>query len=405
MKVVILAGGSGENLVPFAATRPKTMLPFCGKYIMEKTLELVKEIGLNEVYIIVCHQKQKIMEYFQDGQNFGVHIHYLHQGDPQGIGNALYTAKDKILPGEYFLLVYADILTFANIFSHTLQTFRTSKSPVAAIYLPPYSLPYGNVYLNDEMRITKLVEKPKEGLAGNYVLAGVYVLPSTIFSLLEKSKKSMELALNQLITEMGIQASIWEEEWIDIGYPWEILSANKLIMDTWTQAAIDKSVNLRGDVRLEGPVHIEENVIVESGTVLKGPCYIGPGSFIGNNVLVREYTSIGRETQIGFGVELKNCVIFGKSKIGRLSFVGDSVVGEGAYLGSGTVTVNFNLDDKIINLHLNHKPYETGLTKLGAFIGDMTKIGAGHTLPPGAIIKAGEIISPSYSISVEKPIK
>ncbi|OGW18711.1 MAG: GlmU protein [Nitrospinae bacterium RIFCSPLOWO2_12_FULL_45_22] len=398
MKVVILAGGSGENLAPFTATRPKGMMAFCGKYILETTLELLKEIGLNEVYIIVCHQKQRIMEYFQNGHNFGTHLHYLHQEGPRGIGDALYTAKDKIMPGEYFLLIYGDILTFANIFSHTLQTFRTSKGPVAAIYLPPSSLPYGNVYLNNEMQITKFVEKPKEGLAGNYVLAGVYVLPSAIFSLLEESNKSMELALNRLITEIGMQASIWEGDWIDIGYPWEILSANKLIMDTWPQAAMDKSVIFRGDVRLEGPVRIEEGVVIESGTVLKGPCYIGSGSFIGNNVLVREYTSIGRNTQIGFGVELKNCVIFGRCKVGRLSFVGDSVVGEGAYLGSGTVTVNFNLDDTPIKVSLNQHFHETGLKKLGAFIGDHARIGASHTLPAGTVIKSGEIILPNYSL-------
>jgi bifunctional UDP-N-acetylglucosamine pyrophosphorylase/glucosamine-1-phosphate N-acetyltransferase len=402
MKVLILAGGSGENLTPFTATRPKSMMSFSGKYILETILELLKAIGLNESYVIVCHQKQKIIEYFQDGHNFGVHLHYLEQKEPLGIGDALYTAKDKILPGEYFLLIYGDILTFTNIFSHTLQTFRTTKGPVAAIYLPPSSLPYGNVYLNNDMQITKLVEKPKEGLAGNYVLAGVYVLPGTIFSLLEESNKSMELALNRLIAEIGLQASIWEDEWIDIGYPWEILSANKLIMDKWTQASIDKSVNFRGNVKLEGPVRIEAGVTVESGTVLKGPCYIGPGSFIGNNVLVREYTSIGRETQVGFGVELKNCVILGQCKIGRLSFVGDSVVGEGAYLGSGTVTVNFNLDDSPISLYLNHCSHETGLSKLGAFIGDQAKIGAGHTLPAGTVIKAKEIIPPNYSLAEGK---
>jgi len=398
MKVLILAGGSGENLFPFTATRPKSMLSLAGKYILESILGLLKATGLNESYIIVCHQKQRIIDYFGDGYDFGIHIHYVHQQEPRGIGDALYTAKDKILPGEYFLLVYGDILTFDNIFSHTLQTFRTVKSPVAAIYLPPSSLLYGNVYLNNEMKITRLVEKPKEGLAGNYVLAGVYVLPSTIFSLLEQTDKNMEAALNRLIQEMGIQASIWEGDWIDIGYPWEILSANKLIMDRWTQASIDRSVNFRGDVKLEGPVKIEEGVTVESGTVLKGPCYIGAGSFIGNNVLVREYTSIGPETQVGFGVELKNCVIQGRCKIGRLSFVGDSVVGEGAYLGSGTVTVNFNLDDSPVTLTINGRIYKPGLKKLGAFIGDAAKIGAGHTLPAGTIIRAEEIIPPNYSL-------
>lgn len=41
-------------------------------------------------------------------------------------------------------------------------------------------------------------------------------------------------------------------------------------------------------------------------------------------------------------MELKNCVVLDKSEIGRLSFVGDSVIGENVDIGAGCMTVNRN---------------------------------------------------------------
>lgn len=402
MKVFVLAAGSGENLHPFNATRPKGMFPICGSYILENILNLLRKAGLIDIHIIVGHRKEKIQDYFDRGHDLGVNLTYLHQESPQGIGNAMLLARDLVSPKEYFLLVYSDILVRNNIFSHALQTFNLSKVPVATICLPPSSQFFGNVYLDGEMHITRIIEKPQKTKMGNYVLAGVFVLPGSFLDLLEEKGGSMEDALGRLIEKEGLQASIWDKEWIDIGFPWDILTANQMVMNAWEEAVIARSVKFRGAVRVEGAVHIQENVIVESGTTIQGPCFIGAGSFIGHNVLVRKYTSLGPETEIGFGVELKNCVLLGRSKVGRLSFVGDSVVGEDVYLGSGIVTVNGNLDNSPIRIKLNDHIQETGLKKLGAFIGDGARIGAGHTLRAGTVVRAGSTISPHYSILLEE---
>ncbi|MBI2875450.1 MAG: NTP transferase domain-containing protein [Candidatus Tectomicrobia bacterium] len=397
MRTVILAAGSGENLYPFNTTRPKSMLYVSGYYLLDQTLTLLRNVGLSDISLIVGHCKEKILNHFGRGHDLDLSLSYFHQEEPRGIGDALLLARERVSPNEYFLLVYGDILTLGNIFSKTLQTFNLSKGPVAAICLPPSSELFGNVYLDEEMRITRIVEKPQSSGLGNYVLAGVFVLPGSFFKLLEEEGANMARALEKLVQREVLQASIWEGEWIDIGFPWDILTANELIMNSWQEAVIDRSVQFRGSVRVEGPVHIQEGVVIESGTTLRGPCYIGANSYIGHNVLVRKYASLGPGTQVGFGVELKNCVLFGHSKVGRLSFLGDSVIGEGVYLGAGIVTVNGNLDGSSVQVRLSGQNRNTGLEKLGAFIGDGARIGAGHTLSAGTVIRAEETLPPNYS--------
>ena len=171
-----------------------------------------------------------------------------------------------------------------------------------------------------------------------------------------------------------------------------------MIMDRWKIAEIDASSRLEGNVQIEGPVHIEGEVVVGSGSVLKGPCYIGKGSYIGNNTLIRQYSSLGPESTVGYGTELKNCVLFGHSILGRLSFIGDSVIGERVRLGSGVTTVNHHPDLRVVEGMGDNGPISTGMTKVGAFIGDDVVIGARNVLGPGVRIKAGHQVEDMITV-------
>jgi bifunctional UDP-N-acetylglucosamine pyrophosphorylase/glucosamine-1-phosphate N-acetyltransferase len=146
-------------------------------------------------------------------------------------------------------------------------------------------------------------------------------------------------------------------------------------------------------------VRIERGSVVKAGAVLAGPCYIGRDCYVGNNVLVRSYSSLGPGSTIGYGVELKNCVLFGSSQIGRLSFVGDSVIGENVDIGSGTMTINGNLDGTAVAVGVRGEPVDSGLRKLGAFVGDDVKVGAGNTLAAGTVLMPGETVPHHATVS------
>lgn len=401
MKAVILTGGRAAKLEPFTTTRPTVMVNISGKYVLENIIELLRAAGIIDVVLVVGHKRDRIVDYFKGGAELGVNITYATQEELLGIGDAVLRARDRILLGEFFMLVYGDTLVCSNIYSSAINSFNSFRLPIASVCLTPATQQYGNIFMDQEMSILKIIEKPREEGLGNYVLAGAFILPSNFFSLLEENDRVMEKALEALINDQGMKASIWEEEWVDIGYPWDILRANKMIMDSWQRASISKTARLMGDVTIQGPVNIADHVTVEKGTLIKGPCYIGPGSFVGHNVLIREYTSIGANSVVGFGVELKNCVLFGGSKVGRLSFVGDSVIGEGVYIGSGTMTINGRLDGGTIRARGKGIDVDTSLPKIGSFIGDGATVGAGNTLAAGCIIESGQRISHHFTFPDE----
>ncbi len=391
MKAVILAAARSERLQPFTETRAKPMIRVAGRTILEYMAAALREAGVVDLLVVVNHKREGIQRYFEHGHNFGLNIEYVLQEPIDGIGAGLRRCESE-LNGEPFLLVYGDVLTTGQPFTNVLQQYSESGSAVAALSLPPSSSEFGNVYLDNDMRITRLVEKPSDPHLSNYVFAGIYLLPPTLFRVLDQCQHDIEQTFQTLIRDGQFHGTLWEGGWIDVRRPWQILEANRMVMDLWKNAEIDATARLEGSVRIEGAVHIEADVVVGSGSILKGPCYIGRGSYIGNNTLIREYSSLGPDSVVGYGTELKNCVLFGRSTLGRLSFIGDSVIGEGVRLGSGVTTVNVHADWRHVVVQTEEGPISTGMSKVGAFIGDDVYIGARHVLGPGTRIKAGAFV-------------
>jgi UDP-N-acetylglucosamine diphosphorylase/glucosamine-1-phosphate N-acetyltransferase len=392
MKALILTGGAGRTLVPFSSTRPKAMTIVAGGALLRRTLGHLREVGVTDITVVLGQHGEKAKARFQDGEDLGVHLSYVEQERPGGIVDAILRARGRFMPGEFFILVYGDVVTSANPFHQVLQSFNSFKGSIAGVCLPgPPTVRYGNVYLSGT-RIRKIVEKPTTAGLGNYVLAGVFVLPAEVFALLEKSGGDMERVFDELTQAPGLHASIWEEGWIDVEYPWDILAANRMVMDTWEDAQISRHAVIEGNVTITGPVRIEHGSVIKSGAVLAGPCYIGRNCYVGNNVLVRSYSSLGAGSMIGYGVELKNCVLFGNLKVGRLSFVGDSVLGENVDIGSGTMTINENMDRTSVRVDVRGETIDSGLTKLGAFMGDDVKVGGGNTLAAGTVLAPGTCV-------------
>jgi bifunctional UDP-N-acetylglucosamine pyrophosphorylase/glucosamine-1-phosphate N-acetyltransferase len=397
MKAVILAANYSPRLLPFTATRAKPMIRIAGRHILESILDGLHNAGVHEALVVVHHEQQALRDHFGDGGDFGMGLEYVEQPELLGIGHAL-SCCEPYLKRQPFLLVYGDVLADGNPVPQLLRAFAETGREVALVTLPRNSNEYGNVYLDNEMKIRRFIEKPQGRMQSNYVFAGGFVLQPRIFDLLRQHDQSIEACYQYLVQNDGLQADLWEGTWIDVVYPWHILEANQMMMSAWRTAHIHQSAKVAGNVQLEGPVVIERNVVIESGAVLKGPCFIGEGSYIGNNSLVRTFSAIGPNSVVGYGSELKNCVLFGKSDLGRLSFIGDSVIGEGVSLGTALTTVNHFSDGKNIVVSTANESVDSGLPKLGAFIGDGVRIGARQTLAPATIVPAGSFIEDNISL-------
>ena len=138
------------------------------------------------------------------------------------------------------------------------------------------------------------------------------------------------------------------------------------------------------DVR-GGPVWLGRGVEVRAFTRLSGPLVVGPGSRIVGGQL--------RESAIGprcvVNGEVSNCLFLGYANKAHDGFLGHAVVGRWANLGAGTINSNLKNTYGPVRLHVGGERVETGLTFLGAMIGDHVKTAIGTMLPTGCVIGTG----------------
>jgi len=97
-------------------------------------------------------------------------------------------------------------------------------------------------------------------------------------------------------------------------------------------------------------------------------------------------------------VEIKNSILMDNTKIGHLSYVGDSVIGENVNFGAGTIIANLRHDDKNIQSEYEKKLVDTGRRKFGAVLADNAKTGIhtsiypGRKMWPGTTTLPGEVV-------------
>ena len=309
---------------------------------------------------------------------------------------------DNLLRGdEEFALAYGDILISKEQVSRLLNTHKNTASDMTALVtLSLKTERLGVAEIDEEGRIINVAEKPKgKKEMGHYVLAGLYIFKQKIFETLSSSQTLEETFKKAIKSGEDFRAAIWERKWIHLDYPWSLLEANQLLLSKYEKQLISVNARVEPNVILEGPVVIEKGVHIRSGSVIKGPCFIDENAYIGNNSLLRDCTYVGKNSIIGFGVEIKNSIIYDDVKIGRLSYIGDSVVGENTDIGPGTMTINRPLEGKTVKVMVEGKEYDTGLKKLGAFIGDDVTIDGSVAIYPGKKISVGVRIKPGITVS------
>ena len=94
---------------------------------------------------------------------------------------------------------------------------------------------------------------------------------------------------------------------------------------------------------------------------------------------------VGEKCVVGNSSELKNCILLNHVQVPHYNYVGDSILGDYAHMGAGSILSNLKSGGKNIVIH-GDKEYETGLRKIGGFLGEHADIGCGSVLNPGTII-------------------
>ena len=74
MRAMILAAGLGTRLRPLTDDRPKALVQVAGRTLLEIALARLRRIGINDVIVNAHHFADKIVDYLQSNQNFGMNI-------------------------------------------------------------------------------------------------------------------------------------------------------------------------------------------------------------------------------------------------------------------------------------------------------------------------------------------
>ena len=187
-----------------------------------------------------------------------------------------------------------------------------------------------------------------------------------------------------------------DEDSIEIKYPWDILAINEQVVGNLSEDRIEGVV--RENVTIDGHVEIGEGTVLLPGVYIEGNVIIGKNCKIGPNCYFRGNTSVGDECHVGQAVEIKNSILMNGVSAGHLSYIGDSVIGENANIGAGTITANFRHDGKNHRSEINGELVDTGRRKLGCIMGDdvhtgiHTSIYPGRKIWPNMTTRPGEIV-------------
>ncbi|MFX1563517.1 MAG: bifunctional sugar-1-phosphate nucleotidylyltransferase/acetyltransferase [Promethearchaeota archaeon] len=408
MRALLLAGSQSNRMWPLVDTSPKPLLSIGGKPIIQWMIEDMRDAGIKEIIVSIGYRGEQISDFLGRGHSLGVKIDYAVQKEPRGVAGSILVAKDEFQGEDAFIVANADILAGPNMFRRIQRHFK-DLSAEAVISLTLTNTPqfYGIAVIDDKARVRQLVEKPKpDEIQSRYAAAGVYVLQPSIFKLLEKTK-DLPKAFQQLIAgNKAVYGSVWEKDWVEISYPWDLIKANRFVLDNVLKgkgSTIAETANIQQPSRIEGSVYISDGVTVRPHTTIRGPTYIGPNTYIGNNVLIREYTALGANVLVGFGVEIKESIIYTGTKVGRLCFIGDSVVGRNVDIGASAQLVNYPVAGKTITSSILGQTEVVPREKYGAIIGDDAILSPNTSVYPGVKIGTGSIILPGTILAEDVP--
>jgi len=155
--------------------------------------------------------------------------------------------------------------------------------------------------------------------------------------------------------------------------------------------------------RCEGEAYIGERVSIGEGTVLEdgvmilGPAVIGRNCQIRHNAYIRQNVIIGDDCVVGNATEVKNSILFNKAQAPHFNYVGDSILGFEAHLGAGVKISNFKIFPGNITVEIDGQPFDTGLRKFGALLGDQCEVGGNAVLSPGSILGRQSVVYPNVT--------
>lgn len=377
MDAIILAAGKGSRMAPLCTQTPKPMLPLAGRPILEHVLERAAAAGVTKAVLVVEYLADVIEQRLRVPD--GMDVAFVRQGEPRGTGHAVAMASGHVR-GDALVLMGDSLVA-----TSTLQALANAPGfSVAAAHVDdPASYGALEVASNRVVRVHEKSAAPPSDL----VNTGMYRVPADVLAATQDLKPSPRGELE--FTDLLAGAQVVEATgWLDIGNPWQYLAAHEQNTgETGGPGMVEDGVHIRGSL------WVEEGAVVKAGTYIEGHVHVGKNSIVGPNAYLRGPVQIGTGCKVGAASEIKNSILLDGANAPHHNYVGDSILGHGCNLGSGTKLANVKHTPKTIRVDWDGALLDTGRRKFGAVIGDHAKTGVNASINPGTILGVGAMVA------------
>ncbi len=366
-QAVVLAAGEGQRLRPFTVNRPKSMLLIAGKPILQYVVESLARIGIRKIVVVAGYRKEQVFDYLGSGEKLGVDITYVVQENQLGTAHALLQTRN--MTENEFLVLPGDTL----IEPETIAAF--AGTPPLGILVKKVQNPvrYGVVTI-EQGRLRAIEEKPRQA-GSNLVSSSIYAFSKDVFDFMEHHLDIPD-ALNAMIARgYTINALETTGTWLDVVYPWDILSVNDAVLHGIRPVAAG---TIESGVSLKGPVSVGKDTVIRSNSYIVGPVIIGEGCDIGPNAVIQPATSIGNNVVVSAFSAIKNSVIGNDVNIGPGGIIQDSVIDSGCVI-KGNFTACSGQCEVVVS-------GEYQAITVGAMLGEDCSLGNGVVAQPGVIL-------------------
>ena len=172
----------------------------------------------------------------------------------------------------------------------------------------------------------------------------------------------------------------WTPENAQLGH------AQVALIGSSDRVAIDRAARVDPFVVLDathGPISIDAGAVIQSFTRLEGPCHIGIGAqlFRAN---IRKGTTIGPACCVGGEIEAS--ILHSHVNKYHEGFLGHSYLCPWVNLGALSTSSDLKNDYSTVRVPLSGKSVDSGMVKVGCFIGDHAKTGLGSLFNTGSSI-------------------
>ena len=406
---VVLAAGKGTRM---KSGRPKVLHPVAGRPMIRHVLAMLQDVAPASVVVVVAPGMDSVASAVAPA-------HVAVQQDPLGTAHAVLAARSALggFSGDVVIVNGDTPLLTADTVGNMLRARRGRQRPavVALGFRPRDPAEYGRLRIGEGGGLDAIVEyrdaSPEER-AGTLCNAGVMVADGEVlFALLDAvgtGNAKGEYYLTDVVAiarSRGLHCAVVETldaaEAMGVDSRAGLARAEAVMQDRLRRRAMEagatltapETVWLAADTEIGRDVTIGPNVVIGPGTRISDGVTIrpfshvegadlGPGAVVGPFARLRPGTQLRRGARVGNFVEVKAALLGENVRVGHLSYVGDAEIGDGANIGAGTITCNYDG----ISKHFTR-------IGAGAFIGSNSALVAPVTIGDDAIVGAGSVVT------------